>query len=67
MAYTAFRLNSCPKCHGTLALDQDWTGPYWTCLSCGTVYYPAATAAGLVLAVGMVTGLLAMQGQTEPA
>ncbi|MDZ4263805.1 MAG: hypothetical protein U1B30_15925 [Pseudomonadota bacterium] len=64
MAYMAFRLKACGKCQGTL--DQDWTGPYWTCLSCSQVYYPAATAAGLALAVGMVTGLLAMQGQMEP-
>jgi Zn ribbon nucleic-acid-binding protein len=26
---------SCPKCHGDLALEQDYTGNFRVCIQCG--------------------------------
>ena len=35
---------SCPRCHGSMLLEEDWYGAYSTCLACGYVYEFGATA-----------------------
>ena len=37
----------CPRCRGSMILEQDWYGSYSSCLSCGYVYESGAIAEDL--------------------
>jgi DNA-directed RNA polymerase subunit M/transcription elongation factor TFIIS len=37
----------CPRCRGSMILEEDWYGSYSSCLSCGYVYEFGAIAEDL--------------------